>query len=100
MAEVPVNNLYSNGFNITLTQGRQLLKRNKEIYKPSALNDRSHKLVDGDTLWALAFKFYGDSKLWWIIADVNNIINPLELDTLVGTEIIIPDFDIIKTSRI
>ena len=97
--KVPVDNLYANGFSIDLTQGRKLLKRNKIKYTPSAINDRSHRLVEGDTLWSLADRFYQNSKLYHIIADVNNIENPLDITALVGTELIIPDEDLIKAGK-
>jgi hypothetical protein len=35
----------------------------------------------GDTLEKIAFKEYGSPTLWWVVADVNRIINPaLELE--------------------
>ena len=43
---------------------------------------------DGDRLDSLAFKFYGNNKAWDKIAQINNILNPFELQ--VGSSIIIP----------
>lgn len=34
---------------------------------------------DGSTLVDLAYRYYQNSSLWWIIASSNNIANPLEL---------------------
>ena len=34
------------------------------------------KYTDADTLENLSFDLYGDTRLWWIIAMMNNIIDP------------------------
>lgn len=41
--------------------------------------------AENDTLESLAFKYYGSSKLWWIIADANPLQQPLTL--VVGSKI-------------
>lgn len=91
------NNLYSNGFIIELEEG-ELLKRNPFTYGGNqggaTEGDETHTVVDGDYLWDIAYKYYGDSKLWWIIGDANNIYNPFELS--LGVELIIPDFETIN----
>ncbi len=47
------------------------------LYKPIPLRDDDLYVVTqtGDRLDAIAYKFYGDAKLWWIIASANNIHN-------------------------
>lgn len=52
----------------------------KEVYVPSVLPDIPISTTDiyiatetGDRLDSLAFQFYKDSNLWWIIAAANNI---------------------------
>lgn len=51
-----------------------------------------HTTKVGDDLDLLAYKYTGDnprkSKLWWLIADVNNLLWPLDVDP--GTDLIIP----------
>lgn len=42
----------------------------------------------GDSLWSIAFKEYGDSRDWRLIANANNIDNPRILEP--GQELIIP----------
>ncbi|ORX00530.1 LysM peptidoglycan-binding domain-containing protein [Mycolicibacillus trivialis] len=37
---------------------------------------RTHTVVSGDTLWAIAEKFYGDGNKYQQIADANGIANP------------------------
>lgn len=51
----------------------------------------------GDRLDNLAFKYYGDSSLWWIIARANNI-GKGDFTVPIGTQIRIPanQYDIIK----
>jgi nucleoid-associated protein YgaU len=51
--------------------------------------DQTYVTQLGDRLDTLAFKFGGDSRLWWVIADMNNIISfPLFIDS--GTKLRIP----------
>lgn len=45
---------------------------------------------DKDRLDLLAFNYYKNAQLWWVIADVNHIAFPLEI--AIGTRIFIPDF--------
>lgn len=90
-------NIYAAGFIIDLGDGRQLLKRDKTVYTPSAANDQVHTLRDTEKLWNLAFARYGNSKWWHVICDVNGIFNPFEMDT--GVDIVIPDIGPIKASR-
>lgn len=42
----------------------------------------------GDSFWKLASKYYGDSKLWWVIASFNR--KPSETLLKLGDEIRIP----------
>ena len=55
--------------------------KNKKLYynttiygKVKELNSDQYFIAqDGDRCDNLAFRFYGDSKLWWFIAQVNNL---------------------------
>ena len=91
------NNPYVTGYSVELPVDQvTVLKRKRLLYNTSSIKDRSHRIVYGDKLWMLAYKYYGDSKFWWVIADVNNIINPFELT--VGLDLLIPDIEVIKTA--
>ena len=47
---------------------------------PPRFDDRSVTAQYGDDLTLLAYKLFGDAKLWWVLADFNDIIDPtLEL---------------------
>lgn len=69
-------NHYESPSNI-LDKEKQNFAHEKYIWKP------------GDKLYKLSQFFYGDSKLWWIIAKINK--KPTDHDYAVGEEIIIPD---------
>ncbi len=75
---------------VTLTL--KSFKTQKEIETETIKNsaDVSKKKIfkEGDNLWLLAFNEYGDSSYWRFIAEVNKILNPLEIEP--GTEIILP----------
>jgi len=86
---VPSDNMYVTGFVIPLDNNQYLLKRDKLEYNPTSNTDIIHSVKDNEKIWDIAYKYYKNSKLWYIIADVNNIFNPLDIDT--GTQLIIPD---------
>ena len=54
----------------------------------------THTIREGDTLWELAARHYGDPTLYPILLEVNNIDNPRTI--LNGTVIVIPDKDDMK----
>lgn len=41
-------------------------------------DDVQHTVLEGETLQNIAFRYYGDSGKWYIIAEANNIMNPFE----------------------
>jgi len=51
-------------------------------------DDRFHTVMEGDRIDLLAYRYLQDARLWWIIADYNDIFFPLELP--VGEIIRIP----------
>ena len=50
-----------------------------------------HVFIEGDTLDGLAYKYYGDSQLWWVILEANNKYRS-ELDIGYGEELVIPNY--------
>ena len=93
--ELKLNNLYQNGIIYQFEDGKNLLDREPVNIEPT-LSDDYHTYIKGQELDQLAYLYYKDivpdpSKFWWLIADANNIVNPLDLDYLEGTEIIIPN---------
>lgn len=82
--------------------GEQLLLRDKIVYRSSVF-DLSHSVKSNDTIWGIAYQHYRDkvqnpSRYWWVIADANDIFNPLDISELVGTEIIVPDISSVQLS--
>lgn len=93
--ELRKNNLYSNGGVYSLTDNEELLLREIIPFK-GTVTDQYHTVVQGDRLDLVAWKYYRDlvedaSKYWWLIADANNIIHPLDLSDYVGKELLIPN---------
>lgn len=44
-------------------------------------DDRFHTVIDGDRIDLIAHRYLGDARLWWIVADYNDLFFPLELET-------------------
>ncbi len=61
---------------------RKIINRTTDIY---------HTVVINDTLDKLAYMYYQDEKLWWVIAEYNNLSFPFELE--VGKTLILPDYN-------
>jgi hypothetical protein len=57
---------------------------------PTSSPDRFKKYLvkEGDSLWAMSAKAYGDASHWRLIADANGIDNPRVLE--IGKELVIP----------
>lgn len=83
-----VQSPYYNNIRIQYRDGSQSLERVEEKYTPSG-KEPIHTLLEGETLQSLAFKQYGDSGLWYKIADANNIIDPFT-EVIQGMQLIIP----------
>ena len=51
-----------------------------------------HTVLDGQTLQNIAYKYYKDSGLWYIIALANNIQNPFSDELHAGQQLMIPNY--------
>lgn len=92
---LPASNPYANGRQLVFTTGDAKLVRDKIEYVPKEADDFYVVKID-DLLTRIAYDFYKEKvqlphQYWWVIADANNIRNPLDLTGYVGTEIVIPD---------
>lgn len=56
-------------------------------------DDALHRVTDADRkrIDLIAYKYYGDVRLWWVIAEANGIGNPLELQP--GAMLRIPPYE-------
>lgn len=93
--EIRENNLYRNGFILVFDDGEELLLRDYiKVFKSDG--DRYHTVTSIDRIDLLAYEYYKDivadaSKFWWVLADANEILEPLDLSALTGKDIIIPN---------
>lgn len=89
------NNVFRNGFVSEFEGGDAVLSRDLITFEGQT-DDVYHEVTELDRLDLLAYRYYKDrsedaSKYWWIIADANNIENPLDLESFLGTSILIPN---------
>ena len=77
--KLDINNFTRSPFdNSSLIDDEGILIR---TYNPPYIDKGScelHTLREGETLQGLAAFIYGDSGLWYIIAEANNILNPFK----------------------
>lgn len=77
--KLDINNFTRSPFdNSTLINDEGVLT---QFYNPPYIDKSScdlHTLKEGETLQELAAFQYGDSGLWYIIAEANNILNPFK----------------------
>ena len=57
-------------------------------------DDRFHEVVVGERLDQLAYRYLGDAKLWWVIAEANDIAWALEIEP--GTVLRIPSVETVE----
>lgn len=89
------NNVYRNGEVALFSDNEGLLIRDTVEFVGET-EDMYHTVKKLDRIDLLAYNYYKNrvqdaSKFWWVIADANNIENPLDLTSLVGQDILIPN---------
>lgn len=82
------SDLYSKGFVLTYEEGDTSLERDKIQYK-SDTGDAIHVFIEGESLTMISYRYYGEPVYWYLIADINEIENPLFIEP--GTQLIIPN---------
>lgn len=88
MITIPGASPYDDSFVLKYPDGDISVERNvSPIYNDYVV----HTVLEGETIQSIAFKYYGDSGLWGVIADANDILNPFE-DLHSDMEIIIPNY--------
>ncbi|HEX3034034.1 MAG TPA: LysM peptidoglycan-binding domain-containing protein [Thermodesulfobacteriota bacterium] len=73
---------------VTLKEYREVEVQVKEISLQSADLTKRWVVTQGDSLWSIAAKEYGNPSDWRLIADANNIDNPRILTP--GEELVVP----------
>lgn len=51
-----------------------------------------HTVLEGQTLQNIAHQYYGDSGLWYLIAEANGIMNPFSNELYTGQQLKIPNY--------
>lgn len=87
------DNPYAKGVIIKYKDDTLALFRGKLIYVESP-QDKYHIISDNERLDTIAYLYYQNSKLWWVLADTNKIFDPLLLT--VGQTILIPNIPSLK----
>ena len=70
---------------------KEFIPLSKQVKNPSLHSPDRRKLFKmtaGESIWNMAHKAYGDPGLWRVIAEANNIDDPINLE--VGKDMIIP----------
>ncbi len=82
---------------IMLLAAMALLVPNPVEARQTVTVPETYTVVDGDTLWGLARRFYGDAMLWTLIYEANRpqIPTPEQLDP--GTVLALPGRDALRT---
>lgn len=93
--ELRLNNLYQNGVVSVFANGEMLLDRPLVEFK-GTLTDDYHPYKNGQQLDWVAYRYYKEivpdpSKFWWLVADGNNIQNPLDLEEYSEIELLVPN---------
>ena len=79
---------YDKSYIINYEDGSKSLEPAGSLLVRSSL-DKPYTVLEGDSLHSIAFHEYGDSSLWHIIAEFNNIYSPFS-ELVPGMVIIIP----------
>lgn len=94
--ELRVDNPYATGSVFTFDEGDSVLDEGEFDYVKST-NDRYFTVVEGDTLWSIAFEAYGSSKWYHIIQKANGIDEAYNIN--IGDSLLIPDIENTKTNN-
>lgn len=82
-----MDNPYRQSYQIQYPQGDVSLERYTPVF--SSKQNKIHTIVQGETLQNIAYKYYGDSGSWYLIAEYNNINDPFE-EIEEGQQLLIP----------
>lgn len=57
---------------------RPYLARIPTIQRVNFPDNQEYTLVEGDTWSNIAYRFLGDSYLWWVVCEWNRVVNPYD----------------------
>ena len=75
------------------SKGRLYWGTREKVSFPPSDGDQYHKVLEAEArrIDLIAYKYYEDCALWWVIAEANDITCPLELKA--GRVLRIPDIE-------
>jgi nucleoid-associated protein YgaU len=100
MSRLSDSNLFSrSGYVVLLDDNKTLFFRNPLVWKPQP-TDKFHVVRLNESLDAIAYQYYANirtdaERYWWVIAEANQIQNPLDISDYVGKSIRIPDIKLL-----
>lgn len=93
--ELKNDNLFQTGQIEQFADGSEILTRELLSYVQTG-KEKRHTIKQGETIRGIAYLYYKNQSSepqnwWWLIADCNQIENPLFMSEMVGVTITIPD---------
>lgn len=83
---------YESGYVIDYEDGDFSLESEFNTIRDES-SDILHTVLEGETLQSISYKYYGDSGLWYHIANVNSIFNPFDINEVYPGKILnIPNY--------
>lgn len=86
------NSRYEKSKIVQEEDGERWLTNPPDIDPKDFDDNRLHIVEPGENLWNIAYHELGDAKYYWVIAEMNDIINPFE-KLEAGEELILPSRD-------
>ena len=71
-----------------IEEGQKLVIPELETKETEAITSTTYEVVEGDTLWNIAVRAYGDGYSWVKIASENKLVNPNIIH--VGNMLVLP----------
>ena len=79
---------------------KEFIPLSKQVKDPSLHSSDRRKLfkmTQGESLWNMSNRAYGDPGLWRVIADANDIDDPREIE--IGKDLVIPVLETLEHGR-
>ena len=91
--KIPATSRYQ--FSKLYQDGERLFWGNRQKVDTSPRpDDRFHTVAESDRIDSLAYKYLGDTDLWWVIADYNDLFFCQDLE--IGAKLRIPSLEQVR----
>lgn len=82
--KVPIGNVLDKKKGLIPVFGRR-----KTLTIPPGAEITTHRVIQGDTVDHIAYRYLGDASLWWVIMDINpELLRPWDIQ--IGDILVIP----------